>query len=274
MKKQTKQFNISDIGPAVMLFPKTDTHEAIYKATTGEYLIETDSSPARQNVLIVDQQTACNRAIELRLCHNPEGFYRTVERALWVETPIVPRPEKPDPLYYLCSDFCAIRRQSLLQLPVFYSCALVDSSEEIRSFRLTTEHTHVLLKSIDALLSNDAISGEPASCGNEQSILQIADQDRFLFELVTQFGTYQLETFYARRKQDFPLAFKGIHIDQSCWTTSDNRIPDYDLTSVAIASIAVNLALIMSYEINREVPLDRTDLPTVREQILYKDYFE
>lgn len=272
MKNQTKQFNISDIGPAVMLFPKTDTQEAIFKATTGEYLIETDSNATGQNVLIVEQQTACNRAIELRLCHNSEEFYRIVEKALWVESPIVPRPDKPDPLHYCGSDFCAMRRRSLLQLPAFNSCALVDGSEDIKIFKLTATHAHVLLELIDTLLTNEALSGEPVSCGNGQVIRYIADNNRFLFELITKLGTYQLDTFYARRKQDFPSTFKGIQIEQSCWATSNDTIPDYDSTSVAIVSLAVNLALIINYEINHEMTLDRTDLPTVREQILYNDY--
>ena len=258
-----------------MLFPKTDrSHEAIYKATTGEYLIETDSNTTGQNVLIVEQQTACNRAIALRLCHNSEEFYRTVEKSLWVESPIVPCPDKPDPLHYCGSDFCAMRRRSLLQLPTFNSCALVDGNEDIRIFKLTAKHAHVLLELIDTLLSEEALSGEPVSCGNEQVVQYIGDDHRFLFELVTKFGTYKLETFYSRRMEDFPSAFKGIQMDQSCWTTSNDKIPDYDSTSVAIASLAVNLALIMSYEINHDMGLDRTDLPTVREQMLYKDYFE
>ena len=195
-----------------MLFPKTDTQEAIYKATTGEYLIETYSSPTRQNVLIVDQQTACHRSIELRRCPDPEEFYRTVERALWIESPIVPRPEKPDPLNYLGSDFCAMRRQSLLQLPAFNSCALVDGNEDIRIFRLTAEHAHVLLELIDTLLSDEALSGKAVSCENEQVIRYIADNNRFIFELVTKFGTYRLDTFYSRRREDFPSPFKGIQI--------------------------------------------------------------
>ena len=164
-----KQFNISDIGPAVELFSTTNAgnKEALYKATTGEYLIEVKSASDGDKVDITSPEDACLRAIELGFYKDAEAFYKTVEKAMWVQDPIVSRPKGLDPQDYFGSDFSSMRRRSLINFPAFNSCALIDRDGALRVFNLEAKHVPELFRSIDALLSDEAISDECVPLGNE-----------------------------------------------------------------------------------------------------------
>lgn len=130
-------------------------------------------------------------------------------------------------------------------------------------------HTPELFSSIDALLSDEALSDERVLLGNKRFARYICDDSRFLFKRITRFDTYELETNCCHRKEDFPSSFKVAEVEQSCWGTLSDPIPDYDLETVAITSIAVNMALIINFEINYECSPVRTILPVSGAQMLY-----
>lgn len=246
--------------------------EFLFRTTAGVYVLDkrTSDSSGKNEYAIIDEGEAIDWCVENGKCRSEADFYKYVWETVCHMSQEERKAYKEASFLIPLQSSNLQRALELMQLPVFRRCLIrVGDCEAISQISTSDIDWLWLLAWINSLMSVDSFDERPIPVGPEESFERLRSQSTcFQYRAMWKDFSINAQCGYAVAPVEFPMEFDAIHLAQGVWVRVVEGGENCDLSKliqIAVSALGLLISSIVLYEIARDEPVDRTQLPPDKE---------